>query len=536
MLDINRFIRNVTLKKYFSSNNGQIMDNQTRSTTHMPDFQTFQEDYFHIQLSDDNQGRMFLELIFAGGVLRDEWVLTDIGITVCSTIKCVLKEEEKPVLYVFNAVTKEKIPIKRDISLLTTTVSRLKTLVSLKCGLPVSVCCLRTLWGKEMYNCNSLSDYNLDQGGILRLDVWDGWKEFLSACVTGHKHNIQRYLSKEEPVLRFQQRVALYMAAYFGHLDLVQLFLKKGIRADEPIGLHPYREWCSETDHPDVAKCAIHVAAEAGQLLILKAFVAHNVLCIQCQNHLGHTPLKICIQNRHKDCVLYLIMKMWSIVSFPKISLPMKIYIKVKKWLFAIQKKNSATKRLKLASEFRTRIGDKVVVDGFSEPQMTSKSLYGLHKEQWQKVMENSKKNKLLNKQMSHSKVFDLHTIAKGAREHERHKLPPVKQASENPDLKRKKVAEKSVDDDIFQNTHNTWTSQGTLPPIPINSTHPRYLKVPQAASVLNTSLELYSKHSGRSPRENAIYCLFLVSGFKEKPWLQQLDMARMLAKKSIYN
>ncbi|MEE6500994.1 hypothetical protein FKM82_004024 [Ascaphus truei] len=463
------------------------------------------KDYFHIQLSNDKQGRRYLELIYAGGALRDEWVLADVGITLCSTIKCILKEEDKPAMYVFNAVTREQVPIMGSVYLLTAAVSKLKTLISLKCGFPVSVYCLRTLPGKEMYNCNALSDYKLDLGVTLRMDVWDGWKEFLSACIIGHTHNVQRHLSREEAVLRYQQKVALYMAAYFGHLELAEWLQKQGIRADEAIGVHPYREWCCETDHPDIAKCAIHAAAEAGQLLILKAFVARNVLCLLCQNPLGQTPLRICIRHSRKDCVLYLIMKMWSVVSYPKISLPMTIYIKVKKWLFVVQKHISTAKNLKWAAEFKTRVGDTVVVDGFTEPKMTSR---GLHQDQWKKVMGKSINLPFLNDQAYGSKVLGPQYITVRDRKGEKLKLPPVKQKSTYPAIKSNKVAWKSKDDDILK---NVWNAQVPLPPIPNTcNNRPRHLTAPRAAFLLTSSLESFSKHCGRTPRENAIHCLCL--------------------------
>ncbi|XP_025920946.1 COMM domain-containing protein 2-like [Apteryx rowi] len=39
------------------------------------------------------------------------------------------------------------------------------------------------------------------QGTTLHLDVWDGWKEFLTACLLGNK--VQHYLSEEKPVLKY---------------------------------------------------------------------------------------------------------------------------------------------------------------------------------------------------------------------------------------------------------------------------------------------------------------------------------------------
>uniref|UniRef100_H0WAG3 Ubiquitin-like domain-containing protein n=1 Tax=Cavia porcellus TaxID=10141 RepID=H0WAG3_CAVPO len=163
------------------------------------------KDYFHIPLSEDIRGRHYLELVYAGAALRNSWSLADIGISFCSTLKCFVKEEEKPTLYVFNAVTEKMMPIIEDISLLAKKVSDLRTLITLRCGFPVSVYCLRTPKGQEMYDCNMLKDYRTDMGTTLRLDVWDGWKEFLMGCLLGQKLKVQRYLSKEGPVLKYDR-------------------------------------------------------------------------------------------------------------------------------------------------------------------------------------------------------------------------------------------------------------------------------------------------------------------------------------------
>ncbi|KAE8604223.1 hypothetical protein XENTR_v10014627 [Xenopus tropicalis] len=481
------------------------------------------QDYFHVQLSDDKQGRRILELTFAGGVLRDEWVLTDVGITLCSTIKCTIKEETKPALYVFNAVTKERIGIFGGAYLFTDRVSSLKTLISQKSGYPVSIYTLRTWQGTEMYNCNCLSDYKLDLGASLRMDVWDGWKELLKACVTGHKNNVQRYLAGKQEVLRYQERVALYIAAHFGHLELAQWLLNRGVRADEAVGVHPYREWCHETDHPDVGKCAIHAAAEAGQLLVLKAFIAHNVLCLQCQNPVGQTPLKICTLQGHKDCVLYLVMKTWSLVSFPNISLPMNIYIKVKKWLFVAQKHIWKVK--KRLVEFKTRVGDTLVVDGFTEPNMTSRGLHRLHHENGGKETDDSGNKSLCVSEKHGTNKVSHDTMRNG--KGQKLKLPPIHQTITN--------CTRSKDTSLGDTFKNTWTAHVPLPPL-VNAANgrPQNLTDPHAVIILNSSLKSFSKHSGRTPRENAIYCLGLASEFKEKTWLRQLDVARMLAKKSV--
>ena len=54
--------------------------------------------------------------------------------------------------------------IREDISLLGKKVSDLRTLIALRCGFPVSVFCLRTPEGLEMYDCNLLRDYQTELG------------------------------------------------------------------------------------------------------------------------------------------------------------------------------------------------------------------------------------------------------------------------------------------------------------------------------------------------------------------------------------
>ncbi|KYO33952.1 hypothetical protein Y1Q_0024559 [Alligator mississippiensis] len=55
-----------------------------------------------------------------------------------------------------------------------------------------------------------------------------------------------------------------------------------------------------------------------------------------------------------------------------------------------------------------------------------------------------------------------------------------------------------------------------------------------QAQSHILSKKRLNQEYNGRSPRQNAIYYLAVASAFKEKPWLQQLEIARTLAKKSV--
>ncbi|KAF0879800.1 protein ANKUB1 [Crocuta crocuta] len=497
------------------------------------------KDYFHIPLSEDEQGRWYLELMYAGAALKDSWRLADVGISFCSTLKCFVKEEDKPTLYVFNAVTQETMPMMENISLLGKKVSDLRTLVALRCGFPVSVFCLRTPNGMEMYDCNTLRDYQTDIGTTLRLDVWDGWKEFLMGCLLGQKLKVQRYLSDEGPVLKYQKKVALFIAAFYGYIELTEWALKQGVRPDEAVGVHPYRAWCHEALHADVSKCPIHAAAEAGQLLILKAFVNCSVLCLECKNAAGQIPLTITFKHKHKDCVLYLLGKMCSIVSFPKISVPMRIYIKIKQWVLRAQSHNLNKSQLCSSRVPGAKVGDTVMVDGFTTPQMTSKS--------WHKAQNKDSQNTVgklppLREETASKKPrkFPLGISQQDTRR-QTLKLPPLLEANTFSELQRRQQDEKKITAKAKKKEKfikNTYLSQIPLPPVSsVGYSHPSfYYATPHADFLLKSSFACFSEHSGKTPRENAIYCLAVASAFKEKRWLQQLGIARVLAKKSISN
>lgn len=71
-------------------------------------------------------------------------------------------------MWVFNAVTGKTISIMGNVSLLHyMSVARLKTVVSVQCGLPVSTFRLSTSAGVELYDCNQLQDYDIKFGMLL---------------------------------------------------------------------------------------------------------------------------------------------------------------------------------------------------------------------------------------------------------------------------------------------------------------------------------------------------------------------------------
>ena len=80
---------------------------------------------------------------------------------------------------------------------------------------------------------------------------------------------------------KFQARVGLYIAAYNGHSELAEkLTTKKSSTSISPghgVGYHPAREWCDASDHVDLGKAPVHVAAERGHLHILRIFYSNDI-------------------------------------------------------------------------------------------------------------------------------------------------------------------------------------------------------------------------------------------------------------------
>ncbi|XP_037626163.1 protein ANKUB1-like [Sebastes umbrosus] len=470
------------------------------------------KDYFLVQLSDDKQQHQYLELSYGGAALQDSWALSDVGVTSGSAIRCLIKSERRPVMRVFNAVTGETLPIMGSEALLHMSIARLKTVVSMQSGLPVSTFRLSTAAGVQLYDCNQLQDYATEVGTTLRLDTWDGWVEFLQACLLGHRLTVQSHLSEKKPVMRFQLQVALYIAASLGHLDLAGWLLERGTHAEEPVGVHPYREWCHQTAHRDTGKCPIHVAAESSQLLILKLFITENLLTLARRDPGSCDPLKIAIQHGHRDCVRYLANKLCSVVSLSNMSLPMRIYLQIKRWVSLGQRK-AASNRCHSSAAFKARVGDTLLVDGFNQPNMSSKSRKAVSKP---------------SRGIKAKPLQPLPPIKNSLSVSHLSSLQPVSPGGFKELLKKQKQYVKSREDglldEICKDDSSLCKSKFILPPITSEN-------IPCAKS----SLETFSHPCGRTPRENALYCFTIASTFTEKPWLKQMSIARTLIRKRVH-
>jgi ankyrin repeat protein len=110
----------------------------------------------------------------------------------------------------------------------------------------------------------------------------------------------------------------MYIAANSDHSDLALTMMKLGgIRADEPVGYHPTRQWCkSAVQHVDALKTPVHEAARAGQLGVLRTFIHLDIGNVLTVDGNGMTPLNVALRWRQKQCASFLLTKQWSQVTF----------------------------------------------------------------------------------------------------------------------------------------------------------------------------------------------------------------------------
>lgn len=256
------------------------------------------------------------------------------------------------------------------------------------------------------------------------------------------------------------------------------------MRADEPVGVHPYRQWCHQTAHRDTGKCPVHTATERNQLLILKLFIANNILNLACQDPKGHDPLKIALRHGHRDCVHYLVGKLNSVVSRPNISMPMRIYIQIKRWVSLGQKRVASSR---FQHMFKGPVGDLLLVDGFNQTNMSSKT----RKEEISK----SRTEALSISNFSTTRA-SLHPQSK----------PPMRASVLQIKPKHKRSEGRPMDE-ISNGVQRLCRSRFSLPPISKESV-PRQVLVGASSHTLNASLESFSHRCGRTPRENAVFCL----------------------------
>lgn len=328
--------------------------------------------------SEDGENDMLMTINYAGSNLEDGWVFTDFSIPPGATLRCELIENVKTYLSVACSYSNETLRFTEWFDVWETKVGDLKTMITEKTGLHVSVFRLVSQEGKEMYDCHPLKKYSVDYGDTIRLETWNGWSEFLRSATLGQLTPTMKHMVSihDDPLVsKYQLRVALFIAAHFNYTQLAAQLIKSGARCDEPVGQHPVREWCNKADvHPDYLKTPVHEAAQHGSLNCLQKFVHHNYACILAKDGHGLTPCNIARRYEKTECFKLLIAEQFR--SRSTSGLTLGIYWRVRKWCErardrAIVFHKHSPNPLLLAMENRTYrnavVGQKVQVDGFGE-------------------------------------------------------------------------------------------------------------------------------------------------------------------------
>lgn len=289
---------------------------------------------FNIHIDDmSKKDRNILVLHYGGADLDEAWCFTDLGIAAGSTIRVIIKEEVKPVLYIYCTYNSETVEIiDKDLNVPLLKIEDLRTICSKKSGLPVSV--FRLVFGtKELFDGHQLFDYGVEAGNTIRLENWDGWNEFINLCIMGFTPQVMAQIPSDEVMSRFQMKVALYIAAHHGNVDLARSVIKHGVRPDEWIGEHPLRQWVRMEPHIDTKKAPVHVATESGQLGVLRLIVNHDITSCMAKNGYDLTALNIALRQKVKPCASFLLTKQWSKVSVGKFgALTVQTLSRVKEW------------------------------------------------------------------------------------------------------------------------------------------------------------------------------------------------------------
>ncbi|XP_019627617.1 PREDICTED: uncharacterized protein LOC109472344 [Branchiostoma belcheri] len=183
-------------------------------------------------------------------------------------------------------------------------------------------------------------------------------------------------------VFMFQNRVAMFIAAHFGHSSLAKQLIRTGTRPDDPVGEHPARQWCHTLSHVERLKTPVHEAAEFGQLTVLRVFLFYDFSCVTQPDGHGLLPLSYSLRNKHKECALFLLNKISVILNCHGSGMvcSMNIYRKMRRWA------NRARTRVCLLNGiggalyqrnqdvFKERglVGQGVIVDGFGRSERSA--------------------------------------------------------------------------------------------------------------------------------------------------------------------
>eukprot|EP00794_Sanderia_malayensis_P013767 gene13767-15208_t len=335
-------------------------------------------DKFNLNIkSSQEREDLILHVTYAGSRLQDDWILSDIGILPGSTLTCNLQSKDKIFLRVFSTFNEKYYEFTEPINCDKTTVEALKEMVQDESGIPVSAFKMYKKSSRvEMFDPKYLSDYDVRSGDTVHIDIWDGMTDFMNSVFAGDVTDTMDSIVDfhEYPALyKYQLRVALFIAAFQGNIQLAAQLLKVGSRCDDPIGEHPARDWCkSAAAHPSSLRTPAHAAAQCGRISCLRLFVHHNRSCILSRDGLGRTPTGLARRFGQKECFKFLVAEQFRKLQYAGLNL--SIYGKVRKWCDRAKDHRQMLLASRDKSARSAAVGSLIQVSGFGDSIQSSAS------------------------------------------------------------------------------------------------------------------------------------------------------------------
>ena len=323
-----------------------------------------------------NETDQFVSLVYQGSSLHDDWVYSDLGISPGSTLVCRVEKQVEATLTVQCINNNDMIEYKNRFDFSHATVASLRGMIQDTTGVHVSAFRLYSNSGIELFDCHSLKMYGVESGDVVTMEIWQDVAEIVQ---TARDNDITDTLGSlasfhDGPhLMRYQLQLGLFIAAHYGYHQLATQLMKCGARPDEPVGLHPSRDWCRASAHADHVKTPAHEAAQHGQLKCLQHFLMFNYAVLVCKDAHGLTPSNIARRYKQTECFKLLVAEQFRIPSVhPELSV--HVYSRVRKWcdrarLRARLHKDKTAMLLLTNAEVAQKtavVGQKVEVDGYN--------------------------------------------------------------------------------------------------------------------------------------------------------------------------
>ena len=284
-----------------------------------------------------NTGEKFV-LHYGRIELQDDWILSKLisSIPPGSIIHCTICKNQLDIEVELNYSGK-RCSIMREFDQ-ANTVYDLKCEMQFSLGIPVSS--FQLYFGNlRMYDDQKLDEFNINAPAIITLASWKGWDKFLWCATEGKTKWLAGSMEKDPSACKYQQRVALFIAAHYNYVDMASQLLQQGVSCSKIVGTHPNKPLCEfavQKSHAELTTPIFHVAAK-GNLDVLRLFLESKPDLMINTDSQENTLINVALKHRHEKCVEYMktvkLRNRWrGSTAFRKYSYIFKLIVKLVQW------------------------------------------------------------------------------------------------------------------------------------------------------------------------------------------------------------